>query len=194
MKILAGIIGAIVMLIFSAYAYMGGFYKVKVEQTQSPQMDIIFTTHLGPYENLSQSWDAFYADLITADLTDCSGLGVYLDSPDTPPEEIRSIIGCDISSLDEGVKLSLQSKFSSFTLPSGTMVTGTFPFKNEMSYFLAPMKVYPAFQRELNVEELTLPVAIELYGKQGESDQIIFMAPLNLGTEDYQPLFDAFSG
>lgn len=51
--------------------------------------------HVGPYNTLWQSWNAIYREWLPESgmkLRDASPFEVYLDSPDTPPQKLRSEI------------------------------------------------------------------------------------------------------
>lgn len=174
------------------YGYLGGFGSVEVSEADFSSKEVIFVTHKGPYENLSQSWSDFQKKWEKAGLKDCDSLAVYLDAPDTAPEKLRSILACNVSHLEQSQKESLKTAFSSFVLPGSKALTSSFPFKNEFSYFLGPMKVYPEMQRVLTDKKIKPTVAIETYGDAKNNSKIGYVMPIEGSIQDYQKLYDAF--
>ncbi|MCJ8277509.1 MAG: hypothetical protein HRT44_08690 [Bdellovibrionales bacterium] len=177
---------------FGFYAYMGGFKDVTVEEQNLASMEIIFSTHLGAYENLSQSWEAFAVKYEEAGLEDCNAIGVYLDKPETPPEERRTILGCKIGNLSPELQETLKSKFGHFVMPEAQTISSSFPYRNMMSFFMAPTKVYPKFLEQIVSGKFSPSVAIEDYGLEKGRNKILFYMPTNQTVEAYKPLFEAF--
>lgn len=193
LKMLTIVIAGLIGLIFTLYGYMGGFTTVKVSKVDFPATEIIYATHQGPYKGLKDSWTKFVDEFTTAGLDSCNGFGIYLDSPDTPPEKLRSIIACSVDGLSDELKATLKASFKSFTLPATEAYTSSFPFKNELSYFLAPSFVYPEFQKLIATNAITPSVAIEAYGHEKGRNKILFYMPTNMSLESYQPLLDSFN-
>lgn len=170
---------------------MGGFRSVEVTQGEVGPLEMIYQTHIGPYSNLYESWSKFQVAWETAGLEICDSLAVYLDPPGTPEEKLRSIIGCRIDQLSEEMKIELASKFPTFAFPKSRAILSSFPFINTASYFLAPMKVYPAFQKIMEKERFEAPVGVEFYGVADSATEIRFAMPIDLEKSDFQPLIDS---
>ena len=191
-KIFGYIILLFILFIIGFLFYMGGFSKIEISRGDFGPTEIIFSTHRGAYRNIGNSWNKFQKDLETANLKECDALAIYLDPPGTPEDQLRSILACKIDALPEESKLSLKTKFKSFTIIKSEAVLSKFPFKNYFSYMLGPMKVYPKFTQYLETEKIQPVVAYELYGVMDKTKEIEFVMPLGTTKEIYQSLYDAF--
>lgn len=181
-----------IAVIAGVFAYMGGFQKVEIARGSFGPAEIIFSTHRGPYREIGESWTDFVEDLEDVGFTRCDALAIYLDPPDAAPEDLRSILACRIDALGEAERSMLIDRFGHAVLPRTEAFTASFPYKNYASYFLAPMKVYPAFARHDGGEAGDPLLAIEIYGVEGEFDEIGFALPIGADRADYQALYDAF--
>lgn len=194
-SILYSLLGLLVLLILGGlgfFAYMGGFRAVEVREGPFGPHTIIFATHKGPYENLEQSWEEFQSRWKEAGLKKCNSLSVYLDSPDTPPEELRTILGCTIDELSEEERLHLSEQFPVFTIPAMDSLLSEFPFRNGLSFMFGAMKVYPEFQKIMEERGLRPAVGFELYGDAESIESIEFAMPIREPVETFAPLKQAF--
>ena len=186
------VLGAAAAGLIGMYAYLGGFRPVTVSRGEQSSAEIVYSTHRGPYKDLHKSWSKFKAEWEAAGLADCDALAVYLDPPGTPEEKLRSIIACRIDSLPAEQKAGIKAKLPSFTIPRSRAILSSFPYRNPISYFIGPTKVYPEFQKALS-NEATPPVAIETYGSMSRpAEEIGFSMPLESSRADYAKLIDAF--
>lgn len=193
-KIIAAIIIVFVSLLFGIYIWLGGFRSVTVTRASFGPTEIVFATHKGAYKNLSTSWSAFQKKWEAAGLKDCKALAIYLDTPETPEDKLRSVIACDIGGLDADTKNRLRSALPYFTIPKSSTLSATFPYKNPVSYFVGPLRVYPAFRQELAKEKIVPPLAIETYGyMSAPAPDMGYAMPLDRKREDYQVLINAFN-
>lgn len=192
LKWLGGILAILLLLALALYAYLGGFRAIEIEKGAFGPAQIIFSTHIGPYQEIGESWMQFQSEWEDAGLAACDSLAVYIDPPGAPPEELRSIIACRIDALSEAQKHEWRKKFSNFKLPRTQAYVAAFPYKNFLSFMFEPMKVYPALQKRLEAKNITPPVGIETYGVEGEIEEIGFIIPYGVSTDSYQPLFDVF--
>ncbi len=192
LKVIGSVVGFIILLLVGFYAYLGGFHKVGTTRGSYGPAEIIFSTHIGPYKDLNASWMKFQTAWQQTGLKECDGLAVYLDPPGTPEAKLRSIIGCRIDKITEAERDRLKEVFQYFQLPRTDAILSSFPFVNEMSYFLGPMKVYPKLQKLMEKESLIPPVGIETYGSGEKPESIGFVMPINIDRTAYEPLFQAF--
>ena len=91
-----------------------------------------------------------------------------------------------------GRKSALKEKFPSYVIPQSDAFMSLFPYKNEASYGFAPVKVYPAIQKQMDDAEEAAVIGIELYDVSGDVKEIGFVVPVGLSKAAYQPLYDAF--
>jgi hypothetical protein len=192
MRIFLWIIGILAALTLAFYAYMGGFHAVTVKEERFGPMEFVYATHKGPYENLSRSWGAFMKNWDEAKLKECLTLGVYLDKPGTPPEKLRTLIGCRIDGWDETDKAAARAAFPSATIPETPALTSAFPLRNFLSFFYAPARVYPEIEKEVAKRGTQSHISVELYGSFTAMKDITFVVPLAQDLTPYQPLYDAF--
>ncbi|TGM73989.1 hypothetical protein EHR01_10740 [Leptospira mtsangambouensis] len=175
------------------YGYMGGFQDVVVNRESFGPTEIYYTTHKGPYKDIGASWGSFQKEWEMLGITNCDSLAIYLDAPDTEPTKLRSILGCRLEGLTPEQKKQISGKFHTFSIPKMNGISASFPFKNFLSYFLAPTKVYPKFQEILTAESSQTSVAIEVYGGSSESvDSIGFFMPVGVSREIFRSLEEAF--
>lgn len=174
------------------YAYLGGFSTVTITKGKFKSTEIVYATHKGPYKNLSKSWDKFRKEWEAAGLKSCDSLAVYFDPPGTPDERLRSILGCRIDTLSDDDKEKITGKLPHFRLPKSKALVATFPYKNVLSFFIGPTKVYPAMKKVMTAEKLPGSVAIETYGTTTSIKTMGYYMPNETRQSDYQELLDAF--
>ncbi len=167
------------------YAYMGGFQKIEVTRSKFGPVEIIYAQHRGPYKELGVAWSQFQKQWEAAGLKRCESLAIYLDPPGTPEDKLRSILGCQLDGLSEEQQAKLKAKLPTFVIPASQGFASTFPYKNMLSFFLGPKKVYPEFQALMKRENVKEPVAIEVYGVEGEIEGIWYFMSSSLGVGDF---------
>ncbi len=191
-KALAAIVVLFFLLCLGGYAYMGGFAPVKIERSVYGPVEIAYATYRGPYRNLGGEWDRFQSAWEQAGLTGCNALSLYFDPPGTPEENLRSVIACRIDELTGETKEKWRAAFPVFVIPESEALVSSFPYKNEASYFFAPMKVYPAIAKTYRAETEDAVVGIETYGDMTSVEEIGFIIPLDLDETVFTPIFEAF--
>lgn len=192
LQIVIGLVVLVALTVVGFFGYMGGFKRVHVDNGRFGPLEIVYAKHVGPYKTLGESWRQFQTDVEAAGLTQCDGLSVYLDPPGTPPEQLRTIIGCRIDDMADDQQQVLKEKLPNFVLPQSQAVLASFPFKNDLSFMFAPRKVYPKFEKYINEQGLEPPFAVEMYGQIRTAGTIGFAMPYGLEKSAYQSLFEAF--
>lgn len=192
LKVISGVIAALLILNLVFFAYLGGFKQVEVERGAYGPAEIVYTTHRGSYQTIGKSWEKFQAEWEAKGLDRCDSLAVYLDPPDAPKESLRSVLGCRIDGPAEAEQAKWRAAFPGVMLPRSDALISPFPYKNYASFILAPMKVYPVMQKRMIADGHHGAVAIEEYGVIGESKQIRIIMPVGVDRSEYQPLMDAF--
>ena len=192
LKLLLGLILILVLLAVGGYTYMGGFSTPVVLEKRLGAIDVVYATHRGSYSKLSESWTPFMAKTQELGLEECNGLAFYLDPPDTPEADLRTIIGCRIDGLGAGIQSKLKEHFPVFFFPGARTLHGSFPYVNVFSFMLGPTRVYPEMQKILEDTGAKPPVAIEIYGPVSGLEEIHYYMPLDSGPATYQTLLAAF--
>jgi hypothetical protein len=192
MRVFLWLVGILAALALGGYAYMGGFHTVTVSKAQFGPIEFVYAKHLGSYSKLNETWGAFMPKWTDAKLGTCLTMGVYLDPPGTPEDKLRSLIGCRIDGWTAEQQASARAAFPTLTIPASEAYTATFPFRNFLSFFFAPGRVYPAIEKEIAKDGNQNAIGIELYGSFDNITQIQFVVPAVKDKSAYQPLYDVF--
>lgn len=182
----------LIIPIVAIYAYMGGFNQVEITQAKFKSREIIFDIHRGPYTGLKQSWESFERKFKKLGLAHCYSFGIYLDSPETPEDKLRSVMACELKNIALTIKNNLRKEFSYAVLPAASGYSAVFPYRNELSFMFAPIKVYPEFEAKIKAGELKPVLAIEEYGFNKGRSAIEFFMPQGIDKSKYKSLFEAF--
>lgn len=193
MRILLWIVGILAALALGFYAYMGGFHSVAVTKTQFGPVEFVYAKHAGSYSKLNETWGQFMPKWTQAKLGTCLTMGVYLDPPGTREDKLRSFIGCRIDSWTEEQKAAARAAFPALTIPASEVYSATFPFRNFLSFFFAPTKVYPAINAEIAKDGNQTAIGMEFYGAFEDIRDIQFVVPAAKDASAYQSLYDAFA-
>jgi hypothetical protein len=127
-----------------------------------------------------------------AQLGTCLTMGVYLDPPGTPDDKLRSLIGCRIDGWTEEQKAAARAKFPTLTIPASEAYRAKFPFRNFLSFFFAPTRVYPKIDEQIAKDGNQNFIGMEMYGPIDNIQEIDFAVPAVSDRTPYQPLYDVF--
>jgi hypothetical protein len=158
--------------------YMGMFSPVVIAEREMGPYTYVFVEHTGPYSEVAKPM-AELEDQIKLEGFNCiDGIGIYYDNPDkVPQEELRSDVGFIISAEDMDKVKNNKDKFNFENLPEASYLVAEFPIKNNLSYMLGPMRVYPAFDKYIQRKGGVVPeVGVEYYDMT--NSKIIFMMPI----------------
>lgn len=169
--IIAVIIVAIVIFLF----YMNFFSKVSVKEEKTGPYTFAYVEHVGPYSQVGKPMAELDKKIREAGFEPTLGIGVYYDNPkDTPQEKLRSKVGSVISENDMGKIEEDGQGFTFETLEEQTRIVAEFPYRNMASYFMGPMKVYPAIEKYMKEKGYDMnTVGLEVYDMGNK--KIIFM-------------------
>jgi hypothetical protein len=193
MRIFAWIIGILAALALGGYAYMGGFHSVTVTKVPFGPVEFVYAKHAGSYAKLNETWGSFMPKWTEAKLGTCLTMGVYLDPPGTAEDKLRSLIGCRIDGWTEDQKAAARAIFPTLTIAASEAYTATFPFRNVLSFFYAPTRVYPVIEKEIAKDGNQNAIGMEFYGAFDDIRDIQFVVPAVKDRSAYQNLYDAFA-
>jgi len=184
MKIIYTII-VIAVLLLLFVGYMGYFSSYDVEEKEMGPYTVAYQEHTGPYTQVGSTMDRVYQALLSEGITNQLGFGLYLDNPAiVDKSKLRSEVGSIISG-DDIQKLSTTTEnYMVKTFPQAKSVVAEFPYKNMLSYMMAPMKMYSVledYMLENNIEWTENMPAIEIYDM--ENSKIIFVVGIPEVTE-----------
>ncbi|MEM8772698.1 MAG: hypothetical protein AAGD92_13715 [Pseudomonadota bacterium] len=185
----------VVLGLVGFWAYLGGFSSVVFEEQPYGPVEIAYTTHLGSYAKISESWNRFETEWNDAGIDGkrCDSLAVYLNSPDeTEPENLQSILACRLDTALAEDAENFRKAFPVFTIPQVSALRTEFPFKNFLSFMVGPMKVYPAAEKRMKQDALEASIAIELYGPGEKPDRIGIVIPVDHDKSEFDALREAF--
>lgn len=192
LKIFGILVFALAALGLGLFVYVGGFRSVKITKADFKRSEIVYATHKGPYKNLSKSWSAFQKKWEAAGLKTCDSLGIYFDPPGTPEEKLRSVIACRIDKLSAEGKEKAREALPHFKLPATKALYASFPYKNVLSLFVGPTRVYPAMKKAAEAGNVSAALGIETYGVMQDTKEIGYYMPIEATRQDYEELLEAF--
>jgi hypothetical protein len=165
----------VVFAIIVFAVYLGVFNEIKMEEKQEGGYVIAGYDVLGPYSMAGKSMSDVDVKVRNAGLQLTMGLGIYYDDPKVvPPQKCRSFIGfiLDKQSLNKITDLKTAGLKVDTILPASSVVA-EFPLKNNLSYMIGPMKVYPVFSTYMNQKRYKPALSFEIYDKL--HDKIVFV-------------------
>lgn len=173
------IIGIVILVlaigIISFLAYMGYFAQLTIEEKELGPFTIAYTEHIGPYTGVGEPMMRLDEEMRAAGFNPTDGIGIYYDDPaKVPADELRSEVGAVIPDDEMDLIDENQGNFDFQTLERMNYLVAEFPIKNNLSYMLGPMKVYPAFAKYLEEKGIAVPdKGIEYYDMVNK--KILFM-------------------
>jgi GyrI-like small molecule binding domain len=148
LKIVLISIGALFLVITLFLIYMGIFSSPKVtEQTTGPYT-YVYQEFTGPYKDTGPIFTKVDNALRAQGIESTLGIGVYYDNPaQTPADKLRSDCGTIINKTDVLKAKKLENDLKLGQFPKTTRMVVKFPIKNMFSFFIGPMKAYPAMMK-----------------------------------------------
>ncbi len=167
-KILIGLVVVVVALAAACSAwlgYMGFFSKINVSENELGPLTIVYVTNKGPYSDISPAMMTV-SEKLKADfnVTPSKGIGIYYDDPSKiKPADLRSDIGILLEGKDAAKADVVMKKMKVKIMFRKKYATAEFPIKNNMSYMIGAMKVYPVLMGYIKANGYKMTPAIEIY-------------------------------
>ncbi len=173
--IISGIFGLSILVITIFLYYMGMFISIDIKEKEMGPYTFAYIEHIGPYMEVGKPMMELDTQLREAGFNSVNGIGIYFDDPSkTPEDKLRSHIGSIITAKDMDKIEQYKDKFQFKTLAKTKYLVAEFPIKNQFSYILGPIRIYPAFSKYLNKKGIPIPnTGIEIYNM--ENNTIYFM-------------------
>jgi hypothetical protein len=173
---LVGLVVAIVLLGVHLFRHLGAFDEVRIDQTVTGPIYILYKERLGPYEKTAEAIDQV-EKLARRKGLDCRRtFGEYLDRPGEVDEDrLRSRAGCVSdkpfpATADVGI-----ADLKSDVIPAGHFVTAFF----SGSPAIGPWKVYRKVQQYIFTNRLVeTGETIEIYSLQDDAISTQYLFPL----------------
>ena len=148
-KILFGVVLALIAAMVIAYGYYGGFTRVQFQLVEQGGEILVYREFVGDYQQSGARMDEVYSSLLNDyKVKTFKGFGIYYDNPEkVETSKLRSELGCILESPDSSKVPVLKKSFKVKTCPKGNYLVAEFPFKGSVSVILGIMKVYPALSQ-----------------------------------------------
>jgi hypothetical protein len=164
-KTILVIIALLLVILILFLAYMGVFKSISFEEKEMGPYVFAYQDHTGDYAQSGPVFEAVYETLLEHGIETELGLGIYYDDPAiTPKEDLQSKLGSIITreQADEIEKRGIP--VSVMTVDKKMSLVTEFPIRNNLSYFIGPMKVYPAMEQYMIKNDYKTAVAgLEIY-------------------------------
>lgn len=169
-KIITSIIAIIIALLLSLRRYVGGFWKVQIEEKNMGPYTFAYLSFTGSYYKVGPTMDSITQALQDDGIVAEKWLGIYYDDPaQVPEDQLRSEIWAIIESKDISKLKRNSEKYLVKTIPANKSVVATFPIKNNLSYMVWPMVVYPILTQYMTEKNYNLMTeTMELYDMTGK--------------------------
>ncbi len=167
----------IVMIVVFLF-YMGMFSQIAFKEQIKGPYTFSYVEHVGPYHKVGKVMIELDNKMRELGFNSTDGIGIYYDDPKkTPKDKLRSEVGSIITADDMNKIVANRDKLNFKMIEKKNYLVAEFPIKNMMSYMIGPMKVYPAFAKYLEENNISIPdKGVELYDMTNK--KIIFMMEL----------------
>jgi hypothetical protein len=170
MKTFFIIFGTFIFLVLGTAFYYGMFNKVNFIEKSIGGEVLVYQEMIGDYKQSGSKIDIVSQELKNNFNLDCQiGFGVYFDQPgQVAKEKLRSEVGCLLSkeSISRFDEISLSKDLKIRRNPVARNIIGEFPYRNQISYFLGPLKIYSALNKYLKIHNYQAAPSMELYDSQ----------------------------
>jgi len=165
----------LVVALLAFLAYLGVFSTPKVTEQQVGPYTLVYEDYIGPYSNTGQVLSKVYNALKKDGIVTLKGFGIYLNDPKTTtPDKLRSQIGCVLEENDLGRARVLRKKYKIMTWKKTNCLVAEFPIRNNLSYMIGPLKVYPVMNKAMQAKGAKLEACLELYDLPAQKTLFIF--------------------
>lgn len=164
--IFIGILVLIVILAaFTWLSYMGMFTKITVTEKELGPFTFAYVQHKGEYSKVGPDMNRVYVTLVNDyKITSVTGFAIYYDDPKSvQAADLRSDVGCLLEGTDRHKAGLVAKKLSIKQIGKKRYASAEFPMKNNLSYALGPIKVYPALSAYIQEKKYPVGLCIEVY-------------------------------
>jgi effector-binding domain-containing protein len=188
MKLIASVLGVLIILIVVTLSYYGLFSGISIAEKEMGGFWLLYEKHIGDYKEVGQVMDKMYARLLGEDAIEATrGFGLYYDDPKkVKKENLRSVVGCILDKQDENRIDYLKKNYKIKYYPASKSVVAEFPFKGTLSIFLGIFKVYPRLAEYITQHNYPPGPIMEIYDTPNET--IFYVASIAMDAG----IFDSF--
>lgn len=188
------IIGIVIILLIGVLtgvlAYYGLFSSVQVTEKNVGPYLLVYTKHIGDYNNVAPVMDKVYYDLKDHyDIETTKGFGLYYDNPqEVAKENLRSIVGCIVEDKTMTDLREVRNKYGVKEYPLSKSVVAEFSHKGYLSIVIGVMKVYPKLNEYIQGHKYDQNPIMELYDLPNE--RIEYITSVDLSKEVFESLLE----
>ncbi len=180
-KLIYTIVVLIILFLLVA-GYMGCLSNYEVTEQEMGPYAVAYKEYVGPYTQVASTMDEVYQALLSEEITDQVGFGIYLDNPAiVDKDKLRSEVGSIINDADIQKLSTTTEDYMVKTLPKTKSIVAEFPYKNMLSFMLAPVKMYRVLEEYMIANEIEwtedMP-AMEIYDI--ENNKIVFVVNVHI--------------
>jgi hypothetical protein len=167
-KILTGLV--IILAVAGAGVYFflnsqGFFTKIYVSEKILGPVTFVYTSYQGDYTKVGAPMKAFCAKVQKEyKLSSSKGYAIYYSDPKTTKTaDLKSDLGFLLEGKDALKMPAIMKKYHVRWIGPKKYVTATFPIKNDASYMIGALKVYPELGKYMTAKGYKMSPAFEMY-------------------------------
>jgi hypothetical protein len=160
------VIAVLALLLVLFLAYMGMIFPLKTYESKMGPYTIAYESYIGPYGETGPVFTKVYESVKADGIETTKGLGIYYDDPGkVSADKLRSDCGIVIEQSDLAKFNKVRRKYNVKKLPQKDSIVIEFPIRNALSYFMGPMRAYPALTKYVEEKGYKFGMPYELYNE-----------------------------
>ncbi|MBU1121458.1 MAG: GyrI-like domain-containing protein [Candidatus Omnitrophota bacterium] len=169
MKVFTVISIVLVVLIGGFLFYQGIFSPVKLREQVVGGYWLVYQGHIGPYEKVGPVIKKICQSLSDDKVETKVSFGLYYDNPaKVEKSKLKSEVGAILDEKYYDRIDDLRSKYNIKQIKKRNSLVAEFPIRNNLSYMIGHMKVYPAMEKyckekNIDIESITNGFGLEIY-------------------------------
>jgi hypothetical protein len=168
LKIVLISLGVITVILIGSFAYLGVFSSLKVTERTVGPYTYAYRSFIGDYKSTGPAFEEVYNKLKSKNITMGPGIGAYYDNPaKVPSAKLRSDCGFVIA--DKDIEKAKENGFKIGVFNRTDCLVVEFPIRNPLSYFVGPIKAYPALASYVKAKKYKeMDIGYEFYDEKNK--------------------------
>lgn len=166
MTIIIIISATLVAILLAAYAYLGGFTKVKINVEKVGGEVVVYKEVTGDYKNTKTFCDEVYYHLLNdLSIETYKGFGIFYNDPSRTKDksQLYSEVGCIVEAKDTALLANVNPAYKVKTLPVDDALTVERKHRGGLSILMGYIKVYPVIGKYAQENRLSDGPIMEIY-------------------------------
>ncbi|MBF0441290.1 MAG: hypothetical protein HQK54_05245 [Oligoflexales bacterium] len=144
--------------------HFGVLRSIDVVEKQMPPTVFVFEKYQGSYKGIGDIMKELHKKLESDGIKVERGIGIYFDNPSkVDAYHLRSLAGAVIEGENLEKIKQFSSKYLMAELQSEPAYHAEFPLKGDISYMIAPIVVWPRFNKKMKDSSSEPTAGIEIY-------------------------------